>query len=434
MDCSLCGGGASCVLELTTDNYPGETSWDIKDSSGDEKYNGSGYSDANTLYTLNMCLETDEYTFYITDTYGDGICCSYGSGGYKIKVDGEEVVSGGEFGSTKTEEFSVTSSPVAPPTTAPVTPPPTPLPTTIPPTTAPVTPPPTPLPTTIPPATAPVTPPTTAPVTPPADCKKFYLILDTDSYGDETSFTLTDKDGKTRLMGGGYASSHEFHETTCLVDGLYKFTISDSWGDGICCGEQGNGSYKIMLEDEMLKEGGDFGFSQETTFFVGSSFPTTAPTTAPTCLASGLSCIDGSECCSARCKSYVCEDGLAPPTSAPIVPPTTSSPPPTPLPTPLPTTAPPTTAPVTPPTSSYGYSYGNSPISSFCYSYGPTPTDAPVVPPSEAPVVPPSEAPVVSTFFPSKSLIDSSSFPTNAPFTPPSEAPVVSTFFPSSSP
>merc|ERR1712176_853538 len=139
LDCSNCGGGVSSVLELTTDNYPGETSWDIKNSSGDEKYDGSGYSDANTLHTLNMCLETDEYTFNIADTYGDGICCSYGSGEYKIKVNGEEVVSGGEFGASKTENFSVTSSPVAPPTTAPFTPP----------------------------TSAPVSPTTTAPVTPP---------------------------------------------------------------------------------------------------------------------------------------------------------------------------------------------------------------------------------------------------------------------------
>merc|ERR1711902_293318 len=88
--------------------------------------------------------------------YGDGICCSYGSGGYKIKVNGEEVVSGGEFGDSETETFTVNASPVAPPTTAPVAPP-TPFPTTAPPTTAPVT----------PPTTAPVTPPTTAPVTAP---------------------------------------------------------------------------------------------------------------------------------------------------------------------------------------------------------------------------------------------------------------------------
>merc|ERR1712183_292329 len=67
------------VLELTTDNYPGETAWNIKNSSGDEKYNGSGYSDANTLHSINMCLASDEYTFTITDAYGDGICCSYGN-------------------------------------------------------------------------------------------------------------------------------------------------------------------------------------------------------------------------------------------------------------------------------------------------------------------------------------------------------------------
>merc|ERR1712157_571284 len=162
LDCSNCGGGVSSVLELTTDNYPGETEWDIKNSSGDEKYNGSGYSNANTLYTLNMCLEPDEYTFKITDAYGDRICCSYGTGGYKIKVDGTEVVNGGEFGDSETESFTVTapptapvsppsSAPVSPPSSAPVTPPtgttPTPYPTHIPPTPYPTEVPPTPHPT-----------------------------------------------------------------------------------------------------------------------------------------------------------------------------------------------------------------------------------------------------------------------------------------------
>merc|ERR1712176_1240890 len=164
-DCSICGGGASSLLELTTDNYPAETAWDIKNSSGDEKYNGSGYSDANTLYTINMCLASDEYTFTITDAYGDGICCSYGTGGYKIKVDGTEVVSGGEFGSSETESFTVSApptAPVSPPSSAPVTPPTgtTPYPTHIPPTPYPTEVPPTPHPT----GKAPTPYPTLAPV------------------------------------------------------------------------------------------------------------------------------------------------------------------------------------------------------------------------------------------------------------------------------
>merc|ERR1711923_110476 len=173
LDCSNCGGGVSSVLELTTDNYPGETTWDIKNSSGDEKYNGSGYSDANTLHSINMCLASDEYTFTITDAYGDGICCSYGTGGYKIKVDGTEVVNGGEFSSSETESFTVSapptapvsppsSAPVSPPSSAPVTPPTgtTPYPTHIPPTPYPTEVPPTPHPT----GKAPTPYPTLAPV------------------------------------------------------------------------------------------------------------------------------------------------------------------------------------------------------------------------------------------------------------------------------
>merc|ERR1712183_1097414 len=182
--------------------------WDIKNSSGDEKQNGSGYSNANTLYTLNMCLEPDDYTFTITDAYGDGICCSYGSGGYIIKVDGTEVVNGGEFGSSTTETFTVDAAP-----TAPVTNP------TAPPTTAPVTNP------TAPPTTALVSP-TTAPVTTPSGCVMFVISLNTDAYGYETAFTLiNDYTQGTRLAGGVYSSSKLFDEVTCLDNGRYIFTI-----------------------------------------------------------------------------------------------------------------------------------------------------------------------------------------------------------------
>merc|ERR1711884_732257 len=293
-DCSLCGGGASCVLELTTDNYPGETEWDIKDSSGDEKYNGSGYSDANTLHTINMCLETDEYTFYITDTYGDGICCSYGNGGYKIKVNGEEVVSGGEFGDSETETFTVNASPVAPPTTAPVD---TPFPTTAPPTTAPVT----------PPTTAPVTAPV-APPTPTSDtCEMFVLSLTTDQFGYETSFELVHElTGVIRLAGGLYSSLMTFEEVSCLTNGRYIFTVSDSHGDGICC-DNGEGHFEVLLSGQIVGQGGDFGESQTFTFDVGPPGPTNAPTVAPTCAQADLSCTTGDQCCSGRCRVDKCD-------------------------------------------------------------------------------------------------------------------------------
>jgi len=299
LDCSICGGGTSSLLELTTDNYPGETEWDIKNSSGDEKYNGSGYSDANTLYTLNMCLASDEYTFTITDAYGDGICCSYGQGGYVIKVDGTEVVNGGEFGDSTTETFTVngsppTTAPVAPPTTAPVTNP------TAPPTTAPVTNP------TAPPTAAPESTPSTAPVTAPSGCVTFGITLNTDAHGYETSFTLiNDNTAVTRLAGGGYPSSMTIDEGTCLDNGRYIFTISDSYGDGMCCGS-GQGGYELTLGGEVVKEGGQFGESESFVVEVGPQGPSRAPTPAPTCTQGGGACYVGDTCCSGRCGNSFC--------------------------------------------------------------------------------------------------------------------------------
>merc|ERR1712176_484685 len=119
-----------------------------------------------------------------TDAYGDGICCSYGNGGYIIKVDGTEVVNGGDFGESKIETFTVNGPP---PTPAPITNP------------------------TAPSTTAPVTPPTTSPVTTPNGCIMFVITINTDDYGYETSFTLiNDFTQVTRLAGGLYSSSKSF--------------------------------------------------------------------------------------------------------------------------------------------------------------------------------------------------------------------------------
>jgi len=62
------------------------------------------------------------------DSYGDGICCNYGQGGYTVKVDDEVVAEGGEFTAEETKTFSVgTDTPVTSPTSSPVTPPTSPV-------------------------------------------------------------------------------------------------------------------------------------------------------------------------------------------------------------------------------------------------------------------------------------------------------------------
>ena len=51
-----------------------------------------------------------QYQFTIFDVYGDGICCSYGEGAYSVTLDGQEVASGGDFGSSETSGFCAEDS------------------------------------------------------------------------------------------------------------------------------------------------------------------------------------------------------------------------------------------------------------------------------------------------------------------------------------
>ncbi|HAA17509.1 MAG TPA: peptidase M4 family protein, partial [Cytophagales bacterium] len=49
------------------------------------------------------------YTFTITDSYGDGICCSYGNGSFTWKEGSTTLTSGGSFSSSQTKTFTVGS-------------------------------------------------------------------------------------------------------------------------------------------------------------------------------------------------------------------------------------------------------------------------------------------------------------------------------------
>merc|ERR1711982_256772 len=136
-DCASCGK-TKVDVEITIDNYGGETTYDIKDASDNIVMQGSGWP-ANSVNSFWKCFSSGSYTFTITDAYGDGICCSYGSGGYKVEVDDKEVASGGDFGSKEEKTFDVVAGPpTAPPTvTSPTIPPPVTSPTTPPPITTP---------------------------------------------------------------------------------------------------------------------------------------------------------------------------------------------------------------------------------------------------------------------------------------------------------
>ena len=97
------------TFDLVTDNYATETTWEFTDSSGNILAQGGGYTNNNT-YTLELEIPSaDEcYTFTINDSYGDGICCQYGTGSYSISDDsGNVIFSGGDFSSTESTTFRV---------------------------------------------------------------------------------------------------------------------------------------------------------------------------------------------------------------------------------------------------------------------------------------------------------------------------------------
>lgn len=112
-------GGSSCppcqsactdnavTLTIVTDNYPGETTWSITDGGGNTVASGGPYGSQSTTYVEDLCLTDGCYTFTIFDSYGDGICCSWGNGSYSLVEDasGNVLASGGSFGSSEATSF-----------------------------------------------------------------------------------------------------------------------------------------------------------------------------------------------------------------------------------------------------------------------------------------------------------------------------------------
>jgi hypothetical protein len=96
-------GRATITIEIFTDNYPSETTWEVVEWGGGVVASGGPYSDPGTLYTTEVEVNADScYDFTIYDSYGDGICCAYGEGYYNVLYEGELFCTGGEFGSSET--------------------------------------------------------------------------------------------------------------------------------------------------------------------------------------------------------------------------------------------------------------------------------------------------------------------------------------------
>jgi cytochrome oxidase Cu insertion factor (SCO1/SenC/PrrC family) len=96
------------VLELKTDNYGDETSWKLFNGSNSILYQSTGTYGNNTVYTSTFNVpNVDCYKFEIYDAYGDGMCCAYGNGYYKLTSNTTILGQGGQYMASDVRNFEV---------------------------------------------------------------------------------------------------------------------------------------------------------------------------------------------------------------------------------------------------------------------------------------------------------------------------------------
>merc|ERR1712183_627197 len=129
-----------------------------------------------------------------------------------------------------------------------------------------------------------------------ASCGKTKVDVEItiDNYGDETAYDIKDSSDNTVMEGSGWPANSVNSFWKCFSSGSYKFTITDAYGDGICC-SYGNGGDSVKVNDVEVASGGAFGSKEEKTFDVvantdspvappttSAPIPPTSPTTYPT--------------------------------------------------------------------------------------------------------------------------------------------------------
>jgi hypothetical protein len=205
-------------LQLGTDAYPRETTWQVKDlCNGDTVVlSGGPYEDKNTRYTETSTLGQSSYSLQVIDSYGDGLCCGTSEGSFSASYDGNPIGSAqGNFGAVSETFFFGGSCPVP--------------------------------------------------------SGEFTLKLTTDRYPRETTWEVKDVcDGnKVVLSGDSYSDRFTlFTETATLGQSEYALYMYDSYGDGI--GAAGTTSFYATFEGAVIGSGGgDFG-SVDSHSFVGN--------------------------------------------------------------------------------------------------------------------------------------------------------------------
>mmetsp|Transcript_25138 Transcript_25138/g.52562 ORF Transcript_25138/g.52562 Transcript_25138/m.52562 type:complete len:1211 (-) Transcript_25138:78-3710(-) len=101
-DYSFCPG-LTIELDLTTDAFGLDTSWELIDRNEDVAVVMEKDFPNSQSTMITECLDPRGcYDFVIKDARDNGICCQQGRGSYDISANGRLIGSGGEFGSSDT--------------------------------------------------------------------------------------------------------------------------------------------------------------------------------------------------------------------------------------------------------------------------------------------------------------------------------------------
>ena len=105
--------GSWLDVQVQTDEYAGETSWEILNEDSEVVAVSPPYQN-NTLQNHMVFLPSGDYEFVMMDAFGDGICCQFGEGWYRISNNCGLDTANYEF-ATATDTIPFTLNPCIPP-------------------------------------------------------------------------------------------------------------------------------------------------------------------------------------------------------------------------------------------------------------------------------------------------------------------------------
>ncbi|HXH18837.1 MAG TPA: choice-of-anchor L domain-containing protein, partial [Chitinophagales bacterium] len=202
----------SIRIQLRTDFFPAETGWQMIDVTTNTivaRVNIGDLFRTNFLHTWSVCTNASHcYEVVFLDQGNNGICCSWGSGYYRVYKNGTLIQQGGSFESAETVGMMGNCS------------------------------------------------------NPCGAQSTITVQIHPDNYGSEITWELLNQNTQTVIATGGpyIDGNNDLIKTNVCVPagGCYEVIVHDEFGDGMCCAN-GDGYYIVSYNNAVFGSGGIYG-------------------------------------------------------------------------------------------------------------------------------------------------------------------------------